>query len=371
MHNEESFMPLGRVTGVGSLPHQDARSSIAFVAQYCPEIPFWPQLPQRSPQEGMVDQALIPFMDLLMRRHSGGYGFCIRPGQRANLVRRLEEADPALDANRAAGYFEFERELDNDGFPQAIALKGQTIGPVTLGWQLFDADSLLPVSQEDAAQMDGGALQHALGWYITRMALWQIERLERFDLPVILCLDEPCLYLLPSQAINDATPPQHTLLGELRAALTMIRAANAIGGIHCCARLPGAVIRITKPDFVSFDAHENLESFCTDPDAQSFMREGGLTAYGMIPTLENLNALSPMNLVSRWLLACADIADVSDMAAFSLVTATCGLGLLDEDAAAQSFNMARTVSMALRRIAEDPIHPAHPHNLYRRGDAEV
>ena len=354
MHNAESFMPLGRVTGVGSLPHHDARSSVQFVAQHCPEIPFWPQLPQRSPQEGMVDQALIPFMDLLTRRKSGGYGFCIRPGQRANLIRRLEEADPGLDAGRAAGFFAFENALENDEFPYAVALKGQVVGPFTLAWQLFDADSPSAIILEDIHKTDGGELQHALGWYITRMALWQIERLERFDLRVLLCLDEPCLYLLPAQVTNDTDCPLYAMLEEVRTALTMIRTADAIGGIHCCARLPGATIRLTKPDFVSFDAHENLESFCADPDAQTFMREGGITAFGLIPTLGNLGALNPMDLVSRWLLACSDISNVSDIAAFSLVTATCGLGLLDEDAAAESFTLSRSVATALRRIADDP-----------------
>jgi hypothetical protein len=371
MNNADDFLPLGRVTGVGSLPHHDARSSIAFVARHCPEVPFWPQLPQRSPQEGMVDQALIPFMDLLTRRNHGGYGFCIRPGQRANLVRRLEEADPALDVHRAAGFFEFEKAMERDEFPYASALKGQVIGPYTLAWQLFDADSPAAVALEDASQTDGGALQHALGWYITRMALWQIERLERFDLPVLLCLDEPCLYLLPPQAINDSACPLYAMLEEVRTALTLIRAASASGGIHCCARLPGMAIRLTKPDFISFDAHANLESFCADPDAQAFMREGGLTAFGLIPTLEDLSTLNAMNLVSRWLLACTNIADISDIAAFSLVTATCGLGLLDEEAAAMSFEAARRVSMALRRIAEAPNHPTRSNSIHRQGDAEA
>ena len=52
-----------------------------------------------------MDQALIPFMDLLTRRSHGGYGFCIRPGQRANLVRRLEEADPRPGRQTRRGLF--------------------------------------------------------------------------------------------------------------------------------------------------------------------------------------------------------------------------------------------------------------------------
>ena len=35
----------GCVTGVGSLPFVDADLAVEFVAEFSPELPFWPQLP--------------------------------------------------------------------------------------------------------------------------------------------------------------------------------------------------------------------------------------------------------------------------------------------------------------------------------------
>ena len=45
------FSP-GCVTGVGSLPFIDADEAVEFVAQYSPELPFWPQLPSAPPGRG-------------------------------------------------------------------------------------------------------------------------------------------------------------------------------------------------------------------------------------------------------------------------------------------------------------------------------
>jgi hypothetical protein len=64
----------GAITGIGSLPHTDPTAAVQLVAELCPEIPFWPQLPQRSRGELMVEQALTPFTDLL-RPRTGRYGY--------------------------------------------------------------------------------------------------------------------------------------------------------------------------------------------------------------------------------------------------------------------------------------------------------
>lgn len=50
------YLPAAGVTGIGSLPHTDPVAAIAFVARQSPQIPFWPQLPQRGPQEYMANR---------------------------------------------------------------------------------------------------------------------------------------------------------------------------------------------------------------------------------------------------------------------------------------------------------------------------
>jgi hypothetical protein len=53
-----SFVAAGAVTGIGSLPLTSISSAVRSVAEFSPEIPFWPQLPQLSEQESIVGQGL-------------------------------------------------------------------------------------------------------------------------------------------------------------------------------------------------------------------------------------------------------------------------------------------------------------------------
>jgi hypothetical protein len=46
----------GLATGIGSLPLTDAEKSVDLVLGSVPAAPFWPQLPKRNAQEGMLAQ---------------------------------------------------------------------------------------------------------------------------------------------------------------------------------------------------------------------------------------------------------------------------------------------------------------------------
>src|SRR5262245_9054490 len=52
---ENVFVP-GMATSIGSLPHQDAAAAARLAPRCVPELPAAPQLPNRSPLEGMVAQ---------------------------------------------------------------------------------------------------------------------------------------------------------------------------------------------------------------------------------------------------------------------------------------------------------------------------
>src|SRR5262245_60824754 len=49
----------GSATGIGSLPHRDARAAADFVLERLPDLPPIPSLPQRSPAESMLGQAIV------------------------------------------------------------------------------------------------------------------------------------------------------------------------------------------------------------------------------------------------------------------------------------------------------------------------
>jgi hypothetical protein len=49
----------GVATGIGSLPHRDAREAAEFAFFATPELPCIPSLPRRSPAEDMIAQAVV------------------------------------------------------------------------------------------------------------------------------------------------------------------------------------------------------------------------------------------------------------------------------------------------------------------------
>jgi hypothetical protein len=109
-----------------------------------------------------------------------------------------------------------------------------------------------------------------------------------------------------------------------------------------------------KPDILSFDAHEGLELFFADPDALDFVHRGGMVAYGIVPTFSSLNALDSASIFIRWLKAASLAGDPEKLAQRALITATCGLGLLDPSAVAESFSVAHGTSKLIRTLAGAP-----------------
>jgi len=81
--SRKPFVAAGAVTGIGSLPFTSSTSAVRSVAELSPEVPFWPQLPQRSERENIVGQAL-GIVENLIEPRKEGYGYQVREG---NLIR--------------------------------------------------------------------------------------------------------------------------------------------------------------------------------------------------------------------------------------------------------------------------------------------
>lgn len=326
MHN---FLPQGQVTGIGSLPHVDPDEAVRFVAQHSPTIPFWAQLPQRSDDEMMLPQMLALLQDVLQRRSTAQFEI---PSHRLReFHQRLREADAILDENSAAGFYAFERACMANVFPQAIALKGQITGIVTLAHCIFVDDKPLAAMPETLAYFT---------YYLCRLGVWQVQRLNQFGKPVLIFIDEPALGL---GALAEKS------LVNLRKLVMALRSAGAYVGVHCCASdLPDLICR-AKPDIISFDAHQGLEAFLSNSEVQTFVSAGGWLALGLIPTWTNLDQFDATQAFVRLVNAVEGKYDLSQFASHSLITATCGLGLLPIESAATSFTKCYELSHLIQK----------------------
>jgi hypothetical protein len=334
------FVAAGAVTGIGSLPLTSITSAIRSVAEFSPEVPFWPQLPQLSERESIVGQGLAIVEDLIENRN--GYGYQVKEGRLDSVLEILHRSSGELSPASAAGFGAFEEALSSGLFSSAVAVKGQIEGPITLSTYLF---------HKGRPFLSDPALFAAVAFHVSQIVAWQIDRLKSAGLPVLLFVDEPALGL--DAAVANAVSEEQRL-NALAATLQNARIHGAYAGLHCCAARPFERMCCVKPDIISFDAHEGLDLFFADWRALDFMNQGGAVAYGIVPTRPGLNAVDSATIFIRWLKAASLAGDPQKFAQRAMITATCGLGLLDISAVAESFSVAHSISKLIRSLAGSP-----------------
>ena len=333
-----NFLPSGAVTGIGSLPLDSAAAAIQAVARFSPDIPFWPQLPRLSEREKAVGQGLGVLAELIEPR-TEGYGYRVKEGRLDAVLGILHRSNGELTSENAAGFSALEHGRESRLFPSAVAVKGQIEGPITLAAYLFHKDR--PFLAEPS-------LFAAIAFHVSQIVNWQIDRLKVFGLPVLMFLDEPALCL---EAPAGTTVSEDRRLSALAVTLDGARIRGAVAGLHCCAASPFDRMCRVGPDILSFDAHEGLELFFAHQGSLHFAQRGGIVAYGMIPTARQLDDVDPVAIFTRWLTAASIAGDPQELAQRAMITATCGLGLLDPTSVPESFRAARAVGKFVRGLA--------------------
>ena len=335
------FAPAGAVTGIGSLPLTSMTWAIRSVAEFSPEVPFWPQLPRLSEQESVIGQGLGSVADLIEPRNEG-YGYQVKEGRIDSVLEILHRSNGELTQANAAGFGAFEEALSYGLFRSAFAVKGQIEGPITLSAYLF---------HQGRPFLSDPALFAAIAFHVSQIICWQIDRLKSAGLPVLLFVDEPALCLEASVA-NAVSEEKR--LNALAVTLEDARVRGAYAGLHCCAASPFKRMCRTKPDILSFDAHEGLDLFFADSHALDFVHQGGTVAYGIVSTRPSLNVVDSASSFICWLKAASLAGDPQKFAQHAMITATCELGQLDTSSVAESFSVAHSISGLIRVLAGAP-----------------
>ena len=162
------FVAAGAVTGIGSLPLTSITSAIRSVAEFSPEVPFWPQLPQLSERESIVGQGLGVVEELIEPRNEG-YGYQVKEGRLNSVLEILHRSSGELTPANAAGFGAFEEALSSGLFSSAVAVKGQIEGPITLSAYLF---------HKGRPFLSDPALFAAVAFHVSQIVAWQIDRLK-------------------------------------------------------------------------------------------------------------------------------------------------------------------------------------------------
>ena len=328
-------------TGVGSLPHLDPRAAVGEVLSRFRQIPYWPQLPRRTPLEHMYPQyaAALPGAELIGDRLTMKSGEALLPDAETFYATFLSgDLSPfAIPAERAAG---LQALLDSTAGPFP-AVKGQVTGPVSFGLMVCDREKK-PVFYDPVGR-------DVLVKYLLRVAQWQVSLLRRLSGTVIIALDEPYLASVGSAIVSLQREEVIAALDEICEGLP-----GVLCGIHCCANTDWGLVLASKVGYLSFDAYEYADSLLLYPEEVSaFLARGGVLAFGVVPTESGaIAAETPESLAGRMegILDRFASRGISREAAVraSAITPACGLGTLPERIAERALSLTVELSDLLR-----------------------
>jgi len=326
-------------TAIGSMPHTNSGEACSIIMKYLPDIPAWPQLPQRSPKENMIIQFSEGFPGVVI----DGDKIHIEPS--VDFESELEqihidcEQDNAreygISTEYAAGLHAFLSKATGSKI-----VKGQVTGPITWGLRVTSQDGLGILYDDTLAE--------TAAKFLRLKASWQENILREISPNTIIFVDEPYLVSLGSVFTPIPEEKVPALLEEV------FRGIKGTKGLHCCGNTNWSVLLDTKIDILSFDAYNYASSLSTHSDkVKSFLEGGGSIAWGIVPNEEEALAKESLSgLRDRLEEAMApftrDGVKFRQLIAQGLITPSCGLESLSPEAASQALELTAKLSRDLR-----------------------
>ncbi len=310
-------------TGIGSMPHKSAKEAAEVVLQTIPDLPAWPQLPNRSPLEHMAAQFLgeLPSVKVTdtafyaAELPTADIGVAVGPMQAPGLYALLDQVPFAVDG-----------------------LKGQVTGPITLAALLHfgDARSIHnPKAMSWVADHVNGVLQ------------WQEQMLQQHTPRSLIFLDEPML--------TEAMEKQWLSTGALKDVFEQsTRGRSGYIGLHCCGEPPWELLVELPVDVLSFDAYRyHASAVNAAPLLQPFMERGGAIAWGVVPVepfMLSHTSYYRINSVVQGLLQAVEAAGVPHdlLMQRSMFTPACGLAGINDQETIRALNFTSQVANELR-----------------------
>lgn len=327
----------GRVTGLGSLPYQNELTAIQLIAKTMPHWPHWPQLPAKMPEQGFVVQYVQPLLKLgvLAVEPLRDPVFCrTEPGWEERAAEFYEQyfafgqGEPAagqLFAPTGEAFAGMEAFLNNfdSYFSQAEGVKGHVSGPLTVGLQIKD--------EQGKACFYDEALRDMLVKCLTAEAVLEARRLKSLNLPVLIFIDDPALFLIG--ASTHITLTKEMASEALAVILEALHAEDVKVGVHACAGIDWSILFDLPLDVISFDAYHYFPGMALQADGLAgFLNKGGKMAWGLVPTSEEAWQETTESLLEKFDQQCAQLTergiDSKRLRQNIIWTPSCGTGAL-------------------------------------------
>lgn len=341
---------------IGSLPHNNLADAMKAVENNFAQIPFWPQLVKLSLKEGALlqyTQGLPGLIDtgekIYLDNESDAFFEQLETFfmDYEEIVGGLQEDVLNKYAITKDNSITFESFLEIVKKNKTEYAKGQIVGPFTLATSLKDKNGKCAYYDE--------TLREIIVKLLSIKALWQMKEIKKackVTVPIIF-IDEPSLSQLGTSAF--ITIPKEDVVAIIKEVSDLIKANGGLSAVHCCGKADWSILIDCKVDIINLDAYffaQNLSTFSNE--LESFLRNGGIIAWGVVPTLDK-QALEDANLsvlVDKFEEALGYLAkkgiDKSLLINQSMITPSCGAGALSVELAQKAMSLTQELSLKLK-----------------------
>jgi len=333
-------------TGIGSFPHQNEKEVFHLIRKNFPDIPFWPQFPKRSFLEGMVIQYSEGFPSLKWNEKEQKVWVDTSRGFEKEIeefYQRLEEGDLEpfkITEDFAIGLRILKNYSSEDQQKGIKYIKGQITGPISFGLALTD--------QERKSILYDPTLRDILVKHLSLKARWMEKKFNDLfpKTPTIIFFDEPSLSSFGSAFSSLNREDVIHSLNEC------FNAVKGLKGIHCCGNTDWSVLLSTNLDILSFDAYGYLETLSLYPkELRTFLERGGILAWGIVPTNEDVLKEEAQSLVRRFKEGVKNLSKKEidqTLLQKAIITPSCGTASLPIPLAERVCRLTAEVSTRLR-----------------------
>ena len=323
------------ITGIGSFPFTNTDEAIDLIFSTCGEVPFWPQLPKRSPLENMYTTFLegVPSVVIDTEKNTA----YMDTKQTEGIEKFYDDvAGDVIDAfritdNVAPGFYRFLERLKE--IQEGVRyIKCQLTGPFSMGLGLKD--------EHGTPIIYNNAFYDIIKKAVHMKAKWMIHTIQTAypEKDIIIFFDEPYMVSFGSAYVSVSKEDAISALNEVTEGL------KAKTGIHICGNTDWSVPFNSNINIVNYDAYNYLDTIFYYPDDLArFLGRGGQIAPGIVPSVQEELAVSTLDTLEK---PCRSVSGIRYVAATGttpqdefLITTSCGVGSLSADEARKAMEL--------------------------------